>query len=104
MQSTLLLIFISKEKLDGRPVIFTHALTHPFIYPPTDALTRPFITVTVSNMYVDVTFLRAAAGLWAARAADITATSLRAALAAANTKEEEKEEGPDDQEEYSQPV
>lgn len=55
-------------------------------------------------MYVNITFLRAAAGLWAAWAADITATSLRATLAAANTKEDNKEDGPDDYEEYSQPI
>lgn len=55
-------------------------------------------------MYVNITFLRAAAGFWAAWAADITATFLRATLAAANTKKHDKEEGPNDYEEYSQPI
>lgn len=47
-------------------------------------------------MHVMFTFLRAAAGLRTAWTADITATPLWATLAAANTKEQDEEQGPED--------
>lgn len=49
-------------------------------------------------------FFRTAAFLWAARTSNIAAASLGAALAAADTKEEDKEERPNNDEQHCQPV
>lgn len=76
-----------------------------FFLEPTGTLTHSLhIIVQPLTCLMYFTFLRAAAGLWAARAADITATSLRATLAAANTKEDDEEEGPNDHEDHRQPI
>lgn len=53
---------------------------------------------------VGPTFLRAAAGLWTAGAADVAAAPLGAALAAADAEEHEEQEGPQDDQQHRQPV
>jgi hypothetical protein len=50
------------------------------------------------------TFLRTAAGLWAAGAADVAAAPLRTTLAAADTEEQDEEQSSNHYEQHRQPV
>lgn len=54
----------------------------------------------VSEWCLLSTFFRAAALLWAAGTANVAAASLRAALAAADTEEQDEKEGSDDYEQH----